>query len=126
MRNRQKLITCIVREAYAARAAAALREKFGLQTLNHHFARGIGKSSPLVRRGIGEKTEKVVLSVVVDSRSANKVFEFLYHAAEINRPRGGLIFMNSVHSVAFETMEIPENDANADEEEEEKEKKEKI
>jgi len=106
MRSKQKLITCIVRESYAIRSAAALREKFGLQTLNHHFARGIGKSSPLVRRGIGEKTEKVVLSVVVDSKIANKVFEFLYHEAEINRPRGGMIFMNAIHSLAFEPVEI--------------------
>lgn len=119
MRNKQKLITWIVREANAIKSAAALREKYGLQTINHHFARGIGKSSPLVRRGIGEKTEKVVMSVVVDSRIANKVFEFLYHEADINRPRGGMIFMNAIHSLAFEPMVPPEKE---EEQEVEKEK----
>jgi len=116
MRSRQKLITCIVREAYAVKSAAAIREKFGLQTLNHHFARGIGKSSPLVQRGIGEKTEKVVMTLVVDAKIANKVFEFLYHEAEINRPRGGMIFMNAIHSLAFETMQPPKSDEAEDEE----------
>lgn len=107
MKSSHKLITCIVREAMANKGAAALREKFGLQTIVHHFARGIGKSSPLVRRGIGEKTEKVVLNVVVDSALANKVFEFLYHEVDINRPRGGMIFMNAIHSLAFLALEIP-------------------
>jgi len=107
MRSSHKLITCIVRESMANKSVAALREKFGLQTIVHHFARGVGKSSPLVRRGIGEKTEKVVLSVVVDSGHANKVFEFLYHEADINRPRGGLIFMSAIHSLAFLPLEIP-------------------
>lgn len=98
MNNRQKLITCIVPEANATKGAAALREKYDLQTINHNFARGIGKSSPLIKRGVGEKTEKVILSVVVESKVADEIFEFLYHEADINRPRGGLIFVNSIHS----------------------------
>jgi len=107
MRSKQKLITCIIPEAKAAAGAAALREKYKLQTINHHFARGIGKSSPLIKRGIGEKTEKVVLSVVVDAKIANEVFRFLFHAAEINRPRGGMIFMNAIRSVAFQEIPPP-------------------
>ena len=93
---RKKLITCIVPEPNAAKGAAALREKYDLQTINQHFARGIGKSTPLVKRGIGEKTEKVMLNVVVDAEMADEVFEFLFNEAEIDRPQGGLIYMNAV------------------------------
>ena len=87
MKAKQKLITCIVPEANALKGAAALREKYDLQTINQHFARGVGKSSPLIKRGIGEKTEKVVLKVVVDAKIANEVFEFLFSEADIDRLR---------------------------------------
>jgi len=118
MRSKHKRITCIVPEANATRGAAALRETYGLQTINHHFARGIGKSSPLIKRGIGEKTEKVVLSLIVESKIADEVFEFLFHATEIDRPRGGLIFMHAVHSLAFEPIEIPAEESEEESEEE--------
>lgn len=100
----QKLITCIVPEANAAQGAAALHEKYDLQSINKHFARGVGKSSPLVKRGIGEKTEKVVLKVVVDPAIADEVFEFLFNEADIDRPQGGLIYMNSIRSSIFQNI----------------------
>ena len=101
---RQKLITCIVPEANAAQGAAALREKYDLQSINKHFARGVGKSNPLVKRGLGEKTEKVVLKVVVEAAIADEVFEFLFNEADIDRPQGGLIYMNSIRSSAFQNI----------------------
>jgi nitrogen regulatory protein PII len=101
MAAKQKRITCIVPEANAIKGAAALREKYDLQTINQHFARGVGKSSPLVKRGIGEKTEKVVLSVIVETKIADEVFEFLFNEADIDRPQGGMIFMNAVRVAEF-------------------------
>jgi nitrogen regulatory protein PII len=101
MAAKQKRITCIVPEANAVKGAAALREKYDLQTINQHFARGVGKSSPLVKRGIGEKTEKVVLSVIVETKIADEVFEFLFSEADIDRPQGGMIFMNAVRVAEF-------------------------
>ncbi|MCF7821619.1 MAG: hypothetical protein K9M17_04145 [Mariprofundaceae bacterium] len=108
MATRQKLITCIVPEANAAKGAAALREKYDLQAINQHFARGIGKSSPLIKRGIGEKTEKVVLTVVVETKIADEVFEFLFNEADIDRPQGGLIYMNTVRSTPIQAIDLPE------------------
>ena len=110
MKTEQKLITCIVRESMATKGAAALRETYKLQTINQYFSRGIGKSSPLIKRGMGEKTEKVVLSVVVNAKIADEVFEFLFHAAEINQPRGGMIYMTTVRSVAFEPITLPKKE----------------
>jgi hypothetical protein len=100
MAAKQKQITCLVPEANAVKGAAALREKYDLQTLQH-FARGVGKSSPLVKRGIGEKTEKVVLSVVVETKIADEVFEFLFNEADIDRPQGGMIFMKAIRVAEF-------------------------
>ena len=100
----KKLITCIVPEINALKGAKGLREKFDLQTINHHFARGVGKSSPLVNRGVGEKTEKVVLSVTVDAKIADEVFEFLFIEADIDRPQGGLIYMNAVRMAGGELI----------------------
>ncbi|MFQ5519568.1 MAG: hypothetical protein ACE5E3_06175 [Mariprofundus sp.] len=101
MSNTHKLITCVVPEANASEGAEALRQQYGLQTITHHFARGTGKSAPLIKRGVGEQTEKVVLSVIVETGVADEVFEFLYHAVDINRPRGGLMFMNAIHAAKF-------------------------
>jgi len=101
---KKKLITCIVPEANALKGAKGLREKYNLQTINHHFARGVGKSSPLVARGIGEKTEKVVLSVTVDAKIADEVFGFLFVEADIDRPQGGLIYMNTVRIAGGELI----------------------
>jgi len=106
---KKKLITCIVPEKNAINGAKGLREKFDLQTINHHFARGVGKSSPLVARGVGEKTEKVVLSVTVDAKMADEVFEFLFVEADIDRPQGGMIYMNAVRMAGGELV-IPEQD----------------
>jgi len=96
MTAKQKLITCIVPEANAKKGATALREKYDLQTMNKHYARGVGKSSPLAKRGIGEKTEKVVLSLLVDAAIADEVFEFLFVEADIDRPQGGMIYVNAI------------------------------
>ncbi|NOR72333.1 MAG: hypothetical protein GQ467_00455 [Mariprofundaceae bacterium] len=104
MKAKQKRITCIVPEANALKGAKALREKYDLQTsqtMNAHFARGVGKSSPLVKRGIGEMTEKVVFSVIVETKIADEVFEFLFSEADIDRPQGGMIIMNAVRVAEF-------------------------
>ncbi len=101
---KKKLISCIVPEKNAIKGAAGLRERYELQTINHHFARGVGKSSPLVARGVGEKTEKVVLSVAVDAKIADEVFEFLFIEADIDRPQGGMIYMNSIRMAGGELI----------------------
>ena len=37
-----------------------------------------------------------VLTVLVDATKADDLFDFLYHAAQINRPHGGMIFQEKV------------------------------
>jgi nitrogen regulatory protein PII len=71
----------------------ALKSKFGIITANINFARGLGRLTPLAYRGIGEHTEKEILTVVVPEAQADEIFTFIYHEAHINRPHGGLMYM---------------------------------
>ena len=65
-------------------------------TTNINNARGVGKITPLAYRGIAGQSEKEILSVVVAADSADEIFEFIYHAADINRPHGGIMYMHAL------------------------------
>jgi len=53
----------------------------------------MGKLTPAKYRGVGEQSEKEVLTVVVEEAQADDIFEYIYHLADINRPHGGIIYM---------------------------------
>lgn len=71
-----------------------LRESFGTVSANINNARGVGKITPLAFRGVGEQTEKEILTVEVNVENADEMFEFIYEAADINRPHGGIMYMH--------------------------------
>ena len=73
-----------------------LKEELDIVACNINHARGSGRFSPLADRGVGEQTEKEILSVVVDEAQAEAVFDFIYHAAKIDRPHGGLVFQSAL------------------------------
>jgi len=73
-----------------------LKEEFDIVTGNINHARGSGRITPLAYRGIGEQTEKEILNVVVDEARAEAIFEFIFFAAEINQPHGGLLFQTTL------------------------------
>ena len=75
-----------------------LKQEMGIITANFNHARGSGRLTPLAYRGIGEETEKEILSVVVDEKQAEEVFAFIFYNAEINRPHGGLVFQSALTS----------------------------
>lgn len=75
-----------------------LKQELGVITANFNHARGSGRLTPLAYRGIGEETEKEILSVVVDEKQAEEVFAFIFYNAEINRPHGGLVFQSALTS----------------------------
>ena len=61
-------------------------------SVNVNYARGLGRITPLRHRGLGETTEKAVVTVLVEEERADEVFEFIFYEAEINQPHGGLMF----------------------------------
>ena len=89
-----KLITCILPKGKALDVAKKLRDEKGINTANVDSARGMGKLTPHAYRGVGEQTEKEILNVVVTEVQADEIFEYIYDAAEINRPQGGMIYMS--------------------------------
>jgi len=67
---------------------------------------------PLVKRGIGEETEKEMLPVVVPAEKAGEIFEYIYDLAEIGEPHHGLIFHSDLHCAS--QYEVPSDIADED------------
>jgi nitrogen regulatory protein PII len=107
----QKLITCILPKGIALDVIKLLKEQYDIVSANINNARGVGKITPLIYRGIGAQSEKEILTVVVKEDIADELFEFIYNEANINRPHGGLMFMNKLSKASIYRMpEVePEN-----------------
>lgn len=95
----QKIITCILPRGKGIEVMRRLKTDKGIVEGYVNTARGMGKLSPGVHRGLGEQTEKEILDVIVDSGQAEEIFEYLYETAEIDQPHGGIIFMAKVQQV---------------------------
>lgn len=107
----QKVITCILPKGRALRIARALSKERGLTAVDIHYARGNGRLTPLRYRGIGETTEKEVLTVAVPIGQADAIFEYIYELADINRPHGGLMYMHKLLTATCYTLpELPEEE----------------
>lgn len=108
--NKPKLITCVIAKGKAAALQSALIEEKGIHSANIHHGRGVGRFAPLAERGVGEQGEKEIVEISVDGAIADEIFEFLFFAAEINQPHGGVIYMTSLHtSSQFIIPEIAES-----------------
>jgi len=91
-----KLITAILPKGRALDVVDKLEHEKQLTTANFNYARGMGKLTPVKYRGVGEQSEKEVFTVVVDESRADEIFEYIYNIADINRPHGGLIYMQKL------------------------------
>ncbi|HEY5720183.1 MAG TPA: hypothetical protein VIX81_04165 [Gammaproteobacteria bacterium] len=104
-----KLITCIVPKEAALPALKGLRDEWQIVSANITYARGAGHLAPLSYRGMGEQSEKEILTVVVDAGRADEVFGYLYEAARIGRPHGGIMYMHGLLGATRYTLpEVPE------------------
>lgn len=91
-----KLITAILPKGVSLHVIKMLKQEKALTTANFNYARGMGKLTPVKYRGVGEQSEKEMLTVIIDKESADDVFEYIYDVAEINRPHGGIIYMQKL------------------------------
>ena len=87
-----KIITAILPKGREAELLPRLVDELGIDSFNVNFARGVGRITPLRHRGVGETTEKAILTVLVEEERAQEVFEFIFYEADINQPHGGLMF----------------------------------
>ncbi|HEX7705949.1 MAG TPA: P-II family nitrogen regulator [Thermoanaerobaculia bacterium] len=106
-RNR-KLITCILPAGVADEVVRRLESELGIIEAGVSKARGMGHLTPR-RYGAGVETEKEILTVVVPEAQADDLFRFLFDAARIDRPHGGIMFMNPLmQATQFELPKIEE------------------
>jgi len=90
-----KLITCISAVDKAQEAMRKLESEMGIQAVTNYFARGLGRSSASTK-SLGQQTEKTIFTALVPAHQADEIFEFIYHAADLHRPHGGIIYITTV------------------------------
>ena len=105
--SNHKLIISIMPKGTGRKILHGLRMDYGINTGNINMARGAGKYNPLLKRGIGEQTEKEMLTVVVPEEQADEVFEYIYIVAEIGEPHRGIIFQSDL--LCASDYPLPEN-----------------
>lgn len=101
-----RLITCILPKGKARDIEEGLVENHGIHSGNFHYARGVGRMSPLSARGIGEQQEKEVLEISVPAELADEVFRYIFYRGEMDRPHGGIIFMTRLEQAS--EMRLPD------------------
>ena len=107
----QKMIFCILPKGVALGVRQRLKEVYGIMTSNVSHARGVGKITPLAYRGIAGQSEKDILSVMVSHEQADEVFEFMYHEANLDRPHGGIMYMQALQaSTTFNMPDLPDEE----------------
>lgn len=104
-----KFITAILPKGLDTELVHRLVKELGIDSINVSYARGLGRITPLRHRGVGETTEKAIITVVIEEERADEVFEFIFYEADINQPHGGLIYMQPLlANTVFEVPDIEE------------------
>ena len=105
----QKVISCILPKGQGNPLVEFLSREHGLTGVDVHYARGVGRITPKHMALAGKTTEKEVVTAVVPADQADKYFEFIYEAAGIYQPHGGLMYMHALTiSTPFELPDLPE------------------
>jgi len=94
--KKSKLITAILPKGVSLNVVSRLNKEKDVITANFCYARGIGKIMTKKSRLSGEEREREILSVVVDEERGDEIYEYVYHAADMNRPHGGIMYMRTV------------------------------
>jgi nitrogen regulatory protein PII len=108
---RSKMISAILPKGKALNLIERLRREKDVNTANLNRARGTGKMTPIKYRDTVVEKEKEILTIVVEEERSEEIFRFIYEAADINRPHGGLVYMHKLlHSSSYELPDISEEE----------------
>jgi len=105
-----QLITAILPKGVALHVVELLKNEKNIISANFIYARGVGKMTPMKHRGLGEQSEREILTAVVSEDRSEEIFEYIFKVAEINKPHGGFIFMYSMLSSEYTLPENIENE----------------
>ncbi len=90
LEGRQRLLTCVLPRGKGLPLLRRLSEEKGIVSANLNSARRFTGSGG---RGVFDRLETDVLTVVVPADRADEVFEWIYWEAEVSTQRGRLLFM---------------------------------
>ncbi len=93
------LITCIVQRGQADAIVQAARDA-GAQGATVHYARGTGIRERLGVLGVAVEVEKEIIDVMVSAEQADRVFEQMYLAGELDTPGKGIMYMTPLEKAA--------------------------
>jgi nitrogen regulatory protein P-II 1 len=86
------LITCIVQKGLADAIVKAAQEA-GAQGATVYYARGSGVRERLGMLGLAVEVEKEVINIIVAADQADRVFERMYIAGQLDTPGMGFIYV---------------------------------
>lgn len=105
-----KLITAILYRGGGSKVLKALHGR-GINTASMNHARGSSIGDPAGKNGIPVSFEKEIVTVVVPAGEADEVFEMIFHEADLNRPHGGLLYMEDLkRSVPYVLPDLPKEE----------------
>lgn len=93
------LITCIVQRGLADEIVKAARQA-GAQGATVHYACGTGVRERLGILGVAVEVEKEVISVVVSTDQADRIFETMYLAGRMDTPGMGFMYITPLEKAA--------------------------
>lgn len=93
------LITCIVQRGQADLIVNAAREA-GAQGATTYFGRGSGVRERLGVLGVAVDVQKEIVNVVVSTEQADRVFERMYLAGQLDTPGMGFMYMTALDKAA--------------------------
>ncbi len=93
------LIPCIVQRGLADAALEAARDA-GAQGATVHYAKGMGIRERLGILGVAVEVEKEVINIVVSMDQADRVFEKIYLATNLDTPGMGIIYITPLDKAA--------------------------
>lgn len=93
------IITCIVQSARAD-AVVEAAQNVGAQGATVTYARGTGLRERMGLLGVTIDEQKEMIRIIVSEEQADRVFDTMFLAGQLDRPGMGIMFMNDLTRVA--------------------------
>lgn len=103
-----RMITCIIPTGRGREILETLRTERNIDTAILAHARGVSQVSGGLNWEVGDSLEKDIIKLNCHNDEADEIFDYLFDIAGIDRPHGGIIFMEELHcSTEYSLPEIP-------------------
>lgn len=93
------MITCIVQASQADNVVKAAQD-VGAQGATVTYARGTGIRERMGLIGVAIDEQKEMIRIIVSQEQADRVFEAMYLAGNLDKPGMGIMFMNDLDRIA--------------------------